>query len=142
MANAYTELKNKHQKEVNEFPIGVAFDDKQFAEAMEKLGFTSDDNDKVYSIGAGVFIRRTDSEAFGEMFKRHAKEREEAIANDATGEGYIYEMFAYELANHEYGYTYDAEPALDALDLTLEQVNADPRLKTAFNKAKRAQQQD
>ena len=32
-------------------------------------------------------------------------------------------MFSYELANHEYCITYDIEPTLDALGLTLDEIN-------------------
>lgn len=53
---------------------------------------------------------------------------EEAIAGDKTGEGFIYQMFLYELNNHEYGYTGDTEEALDALGYTAEEVVADDRL--------------
>ena len=35
----YNELREKHQKEVNEFPIGFAFSDQQFEEQMKKLGY-------------------------------------------------------------------------------------------------------
>lgn len=30
--NKYVDLKNKHQKEVNDFPIGAAFSNEQFKE--------------------------------------------------------------------------------------------------------------
>jgi len=36
--NSYLELKEKHQKEVNEFPMFFAFNDKQFKEGMKKFG--------------------------------------------------------------------------------------------------------
>jgi len=139
MANAYYELKQKHQAEVNNFPMVFAFSKQQFAEAMEKLGLTEADTDKIYSIGGGGFIRKSDSDAFGEMFKRHAKEMQEAVDADSTGDGFVFDMFNYELANHEYVLTYDVQPALDALDLTIEQVNTDPKLKHALEKACKAQ---
>lgn len=125
----YNELREKHQKEVNDFPIGFAFSDKQFEEQMQKLGLNPDDTSKVISIGGGGFIRKTDLKAFEEMFERHSKEMNEAIANDKTGEGFIKEMFLFELANHEYSYTHELEDTLEALDLTKEQVRNDQRLK-------------
>lgn len=133
--NSYEQLRNRQQEEFNEFPLGAAFSDKQFAEMMEKWGLTPEDTDKIYSIGAGCFIRRSDGEAFHELTSRHEKERKEAMAADKTGLGYIKDMFAYELANHEYGYTYDLEDTLDAVDLTLEQINADKRLVAGLNAA-------
>ena len=40
-----------------------------------------------------------------EMFRQHKRQRKIAAAADKTGNGYLLEMFRYELANHEYGYT-------------------------------------
>ena len=61
-----------------------------------------------------------------------------AIAEDKTGEGFIYEMFFCELDNHEYGYTGDSENTLYALGYTMRQVMADKRLLRGFEKACRA----
>jgi hypothetical protein len=115
-----------------------AFSNEQFEEGMEKLGLTTTDTDKVYSIGGGGFIRKTDSESFEEMFEMHKKETDEAINNDATGDGYIFDMFSYELANHEYGYTGEIEPTLDALGLTIEEINASDQLLNGLKKAKKS----
>ena len=131
----YRELKEKHQAEVNAFPLGAAFSDKQFTEMMAKWGLTKDDTDKIYRIGGGCYIRRTDRTAFNEMFNRHERERNEATEADPTGEGYIYQMFAYELSNHEYDYTRRFDETFDALDLTYEQIVNDKKLRRGLNKA-------
>ena len=60
--NAYVTMKQKHQAEVDAFPFGAAFSNKQFEEMMLKFGLTVDDTDKICSLGAGVFIRKTDKE--------------------------------------------------------------------------------
>lgn len=39
------------------------------------------------------------------------------------------------MADHEYGYTRDAEPALDALGIAVEDLAGDERLIYAFQKA-------
>lgn len=138
--SSYTEMKERHQIEVNAFPISFAFSNKQFEEGMKQLGLDPSETDKVYSLGGtGGFYRRTDAPALHEMFARHECERQEAMAADETGDGYIFEMFDYELANHEYSYTGDASDTLDALDLTYEQIAADPRLRHGFEKAKKHQ---
>jgi hypothetical protein len=137
MENKYLILKQKHQEEVNNFPMVFAFNKKQFEEAMEKLGLTVSDTDKVYDIGGGGLIRKTDSEALNEMGKRHSREMQEAIDGDPTGEGFIFDMFSYELDNHEYGYTGEIEPTLNALALTLEEIEADEKLLHGLNKARR-----
>jgi hypothetical protein len=139
MTNSYLVLKKKQQEEVNNFPMAFAFNEKQFEEAMEKLGLKKTDTHKVYSFGGGGICRRTDSEALRNMFDRHEKEMKEAIDNDSTGEGFIFDMFNYELANHEFGYTWDSEPTLEALGLTMEEVQANEKLLHGFNKAKKAQ---
>lgn len=131
--NAYIALKEKHQKEINNFPLGFAFSDKQFNEMMEKWGLTPDDTDKIYSIGMGGYVRKSDADAMHEMFNRHAKETE--IARKENENDYLYHMFNYELANHEYGYTGDLEDTLDALDLTMEEIKANKAMHEALQRA-------
>lgn len=131
--NPYVTLRNKHQKEMNAFPLGFAFSDKQFAEMMAKWNLSPDDTDKIYSIGGGGFVRKCDADAMHEMVERHTKEREEAIRENK--DDYLYHMFDYELANHEYSYTGDLTDTLDALDLTLEDIIADKRMDEALKRA-------
>ena len=132
--NPYLELKNKHQKEINDFPFGFAFSESQFNDMMiNKFGLTPEDTDKIYSIGSGGYVRKTDADAMHEMFDRHAKEREIAIKENK--DDYLYHMFNYELANHEYSYTGDLEDTLDALGLTYEEIKADKRMYEALKRA-------
>lgn len=131
----YLELKQKQQKEVNDFPLGFAFSEKQFEEMMTKFGLDKNDTDKIYSLGAGGYVRKSDAEAMDKMFTRHAEERQKAIDDDKTSTDYIYEMFAYELANHEYSITYGLEETLDALNLTMEEINKSKNLLNGLNKA-------
>ena len=131
----YLKLKEKHQKEVNDFPFGFAFSNEQFEDMMKKFGLKEKDTDKICSIGAGGYIRKSDSNAFDEMFKRHRKEIEDEIEKDKKGTGFIYEMFRYELSNHEYCITYDIEPTLDALGLTLDKINENQNLVKDMKKA-------
>ena len=134
--NAYRQLRDKQQAEVNAFPMFFAFSDKQFAEGMAKLGLEPGATDQIYKLGGtGGFYRRSDSQALRDMFDRHGKEMEEAIKADKTGEGFIFDMFDYELANHEYCITFDVEPALDALGLTIDEIMADKRMKKALLRA-------
>ena len=132
--NKYIELKNKIQKEVDEFPMGFAFSNEQFEKMKEELGVKEDR--ELLSIGAGGFIRKTDKDAFHELFNNKAKRIDEAIAEDKTGEGFIKDMFLYELANHEYCITYDLEDTLYALDLTYDEVMNDERLLRGLTLAK------
>lgn len=134
--NAYMEMKQRHQEEINAFPVVFAFGNQQFEEAMKKLGLKPSETDKVCSIyGAGDIFRKSDVPAYLEIVKRHRKEMEDAIAADRTGEGFIYDMFDYELSNHEYGYTRDPSDALDALGISWNRLENDERLLRGFKKA-------
>ena len=133
--NAYQQMKDRQQKEFDAFPIGAAFSDHQFQQMMEKWGLSVNDTDKICSIGGGCYIRKTDKDAFCDLMNRLNSEKENAIAADLTGDDFIFDMFVYELANHEYCITYDLEDTLDALGLTAEEINADKRLTHGLNKA-------
>ena len=135
MKNLYLELKNKHQKEMNAFPIGACFNQEQFAEMMQKWGLTVNDTDKIVSIGGGCYLRKCDVQAFGVLPTGFEAKKANAITADKTGDGYIYQMFLYELANHEYCITYDYEDTFDALELTIDEINADKRLLHGLRKA-------
>ena len=131
----YLELKQKQEKEVNEFPLGFAFSKEQFEEMMEKFGLDKNDTDKIYSLGGGCYVKKSDAEAMDKMSLRHKEERENAIDDNKTGTGYVYEMFAYELANHEYCITYDLEETLDSLGLTIDEINNNKNLLNGLKKA-------
>ena len=133
----YKELKQRQQAEVNAFPMAFAFGARQFEEGMKKLGLEPSEREKIVSIGGGGFIRKDDQEALKEMFRQHKRQRKIAAAADKTGTGYLLEMFRSELANHEYGYTRDPEPALDALGLTEQEIAGAKRLCTAYLTARR-----
>lgn len=97
MKNLYRELKNRQQKEMDTFPLGSCFNKEQFADMMQNWGLTENDTDKIYSIGFGCYIRKSDHAAFHEMLDRHERERKKAIAADKTGDGYICQMFLHVL---------------------------------------------
>lgn len=132
--NKYAELKNNLQKEFDAFPFGFAFSNEQFEKMKEELGVK--ENSELISIGAGGFIRKTDEKALDELINGKEKRIKEAIASDPTGEGFIKDMFLYELANHEYCITYDLRDTLEALDLTINEVMEDPRLKLGLELAR------
>lgn len=132
-------MKDRQMERFNKFPIKFAFSDEQFERGMRELGLEPSETDKVYSLpGTGGFYRRTDADELNKMWADFEREMETEIAADTTGDGFIYDMFYYELCNHEYGYTGDDEDAINALDLTYEEIEADDRLKNALYKAKRA----
>lgn len=137
MNNKYVEVKERHQKRVNKFPLMFAFSNSQFEDGMKKWGLTIDDTDKIYSIGAGGYIRKTDLEEYNKMWDEIRKEHNDLIEADKTGDGYIKDMFVYELGNHEYCITHDLTDTLDALELTYEKVINDNALKHGLELARK-----
>lgn len=125
----YTELKQQISEEVNSFPMMFAFSDEQFKEGLKKLGTWIG---AICSIGAGGFIRKSDSEAFGAMFDRHNK----IMATALKDNDFLTDAIEYELANHEYIITYDPEPALSALGISEKDI--DDRVRDCFQKARKS----
>ena len=76
---------------------------------MKKLGLKPGDTKLIYRAPGGMYYRKTDSDSLKEMMARFDREKEAAIVGDTTGEGFILDMFSTELANHEFGYTYELE---------------------------------
>ena len=138
--NTYLTMKQAHQKEVNDFPFFFAFSNKQFEEGMAKFGLSPNETDKIYSFGGtGGYYLRTDSDRLHEMLQRHRKEMSDAIKGDVSGEGFIFDMFNYELANHEFIISGDIEYTLEMLDISLKEYNKDARLKHGMSLAKKKQ---
>lgn len=97
MENKYDEIKEKHQQRVNNFPMMFAFSQEQLYEGMKKLGLKSTDTDKIYDMGMGCFIKKTDIDDYNKMWSEIRKEHNDLINADKTGDGYIKDMFVSEL---------------------------------------------
>ena len=134
--NRYEDLKQRQQQEFSAFPMQFAFSDSQFAEGMAALGLKPTDTDKIYKAPGGGFYRREDGPRLYDMMGRFDRELQEAIAEDETGDGFIFEMFLYELGNHEYDVTMELNETLDALGYTMEDIQADPRLCHGLERAR------
>jgi len=134
--NSYLEMKQRHQREVNDLPLFFAFSNEQFNESLQQMGLTSKDTDQLRSLGiGGGFYHKDNADKIHGTFQRHENERNEAIESDKKGNGYIYEMFLYELNNHEYGYTGDESDTFDTLGFTHAEVENNKALKFGFDKA-------
>ena len=131
----YLELKERHEKEFSIFPMIFAFSDKQFKEGMGKLGLTVNDTDKIYKNGYGEYYKKT----LKNLMHRHSDEFKALIESDQDGTGFILSMFDYELANHEYFITYDITDTLNALGLTVEDINKSKSLLNGLQLAKKRQ---
>lgn len=133
MKETYKQMKERHEKEVNDLPIMFAFSDEQFKEGMRKLGLEQTDYDKIYSLGAGGYYRREDSDMIHDCFKRHNQEMKEAMKD----ERFATSAFRYELANYEYCFTMDPLDAVRAVGLSMKEVQNSEMLSRALENAKR-----
>lgn len=133
--NAYAEMKKRHQVETNALPMYWAFTEERFDEVLKELGLTKNDTDKLCRAPGGGFCLASDAKMIADTLIRHRKELEAAIKADETGDGFIKDMFLYELRNHEYTYTLDTEETLNACGFSEVEVEADPRLKHGLEMA-------
>lgn len=138
----YQTMKARQQKEINTLPIKWAFSDKQFKQALAELGLTIEDTSQLVRVPGGGFMRKTEKHLLLEMFTRHEQELQAAIQADTDGTGFCFEMLDYELGNHEYCITHDVEPALDALGLDMDDIEASPQLKKALQMAQISQRRN
>lgn len=134
--NKYVVLKDKQQKEFDNFPLHWAFGDKQYKELLEKLNLTEEQAKKELVSGpAGCLLLKSDVPRFEEMLKSHTKELQEAIKNDTNGIGFIKDMFCSELYNHEYLYTRDLTQTLMSLGLDEKDFEKNPTLSKGLKMA-------
>jgi len=141
LVEKYIDIKNRHQKEFEALPMFFAFSKEQFTEGMEKFGLKVTDTDKIYKMNYGGFYKREDSKLFKEFYKRQEKEMTDAIESDKTGEGFIKDMFSYELANREFCYTWNDMDALETLGYTYKDIDKNEILANGLRLAKMDQQE-
>ncbi|MFA6105903.1 MAG: hypothetical protein WC725_04940 [Patescibacteria group bacterium] len=140
--NDYLALKKNQADRLDLFTkdnMFFAFSKQQLEEGMKSLGVT--DTSQLSSIPGGGIILKDKVAEYKELGTAFSDEMQKAIDSDTTGEGFIYNMFLYELDNHEYSYTGELDQTLDALDLTLEAVNASQPLLNGLNLAIKKQRQ-
>lgn len=135
--NEYLELKKRHQKELEEFPIAYAFSDKQLEEALEKLGATKEECVTVF--GHGDIVKRTDAKALVKMFERHTKELKQKLKNDHD---FAEAAFRYEMDNHEYAINWTGdEDVLACFSITFDDIRK-WGLQRAYSQARRKHMED
>lgn len=76
----YLDLKKKHQKEFDDFPIAYAFNDEQLKEALDKLGATKEECVTIF--GHGDIVKRTDAKSLIAMTRRHDEEMRQKLKDD------------------------------------------------------------
>lgn len=134
----YAQYKIWVQNKFNALPIYYAFGKKQFNEMLEKHfnGMSADDAPKyLYATNSGGYYLRTDAEQIHNTITEIDETLKRLISEDTTGDGFIYQMFIYELANHEYIITRDETETLDAVGITAEDLENNPAIKHGLKKA-------
>ena len=131
MTETYVQMANRHRAELDSLPIQWAFNKKQGEQALEALGVEpgKETDIKIVRIPGGGLCTEETFQQLTKILDRQVAEQQALIDADTTGEGFIFGMFDYELANHEYCITHDPEPTLDALGLDMEEVMESPTLK-------------
>jgi hypothetical protein len=127
----YLDLKKKHEKELSEFPIAYAFNEKQLEEALEKLGATKEECITVF--GHGDIVKRENSKPLVEMLERHIDEIKRKLREDVE---FAEAAFLYEMDNHEYAINWSAdEDVLDCFCINWEFIR-DHGLQMAYDSAR------
>lgn len=100
----YLEMQKRHQKELEDFPLAYAFNDKQLAEALEKLGATKEECVTVF--GHGDIVKRTDAKRLVKMLESRTEELKQKLKDDPE---FAEAAFLYEMDNHEYAINWDGD---------------------------------
>jgi hypothetical protein len=127
----YLDLKKQHEKELSEFPIAYAFNDKQLEEALEKLCATKEECVTVF--GHGDIVKRENAKPFIKMLERHAQEIKQKLIDDVE---FAEAAFLYEMDNHEYAINWSAdEDVMDCFCIDWDFIRKH-RLQMAYDSAR------
>lgn len=99
----YLDLRKKHKKELNDFPIKYAFSDEGLDKALKELDAKVEECTSI--TGCGDVIRKKDVPDWIKLMKRHKEELDELIKNHDVA----YEAFLYEMNNHEYAINWEGD---------------------------------
>ena len=136
--NLYRMQEAEHQRRVNDF-LGkyafFAFDEKQFNEGLAKLGIAPGTEGALVSIPGGGYLLADRGQELKDLLSKNSQERADAIRDTDTGAQFAYDMFRAALNDTEYSYSEDEEDALQRLGYSMQDIESDPILKPAFDKA-------
>ena len=125
----YEEYLKRRNEKFNKLPMRFAFNKEQLEEVKKELNASLEN--KLTYLGSGTFILSKDVHLLEECEESVEKEFKEEMKNY----DFVLEAFNYELANHEFGVTYDINESLESLGLTLEEVNKNETYKKALRTA-------
>lgn len=126
----YLDMKKRHTKELEEFPIAYAYNNEQFKAALEKLGAKKEECCTIHC--CGDIVRKSDVPRYKKMMQRIHDETIELLKSDPK---VAEEAFLYEMNNHEYAINWSGdEDVLDAFGLT-EDTLEEYGLERAYDRA-------
>ena len=136
----YVALKDKKQKVINEYLnkyAFFAFNEKQFKAGLEKLDISEEEASKRISrLGdTGGYILKERARGLKDLLDAADQEIANAVNDPETGEEFAYQMFRYELDNHEYCLTCDEDETLEALGYSWEDIRANKNLSFGLRRA-------
>lgn len=107
----YKEYREAKQKEVNELPLLFAFSGEQIGKILKEKNYKSEDLLSVPFIN-GCLIHKNDAEQVVAYFSKKSD-----LKKRLKDRPFFEEALFYELANHEFGYTWDFTDTFEALDI-------------------------
>ena len=131
-------LKAAHREDNDNFPFGYAFCKTQYKQMMEKWGFTEEDEDKVYTCGDGLYIRKTDLEAYQELKKQHQAEWDKL--NERFSE--LVKSFKKAMVKGKYLQNKDAPAVLKILKMSAKDINSNSTYSRAWFRAEQELSQE
>lgn len=133
--NNYNQFKTEKQEQISNLLNEIAFfafSEKQLKDGLLKLNIKEEEaKNKLVSIGGGGCALKSEAYRLDELISYFDKQFNELMKD----ENFAVSAFTYELINHEFGYTGDAEPAIESLGYELEEIVNNPHLKKCFRKA-------
>lgn len=138
--NLYKKAKDQYTSKMNNFINNYcffAFNQEQLENGLKKFNIEhAEIKRRLVRIHGGGLMIKEKIEEYRDLSNSYNELIQEQIKLDTTGDGFILDMFIYELDNHEYGYTYDDSDATEALGFTYEQIEQDSALLNGLRKAK------
>lgn len=101
--NKYLDLRKKHEKELNDFPMKYAFSDEGLDKALKELDAKVEECTSI--TGCGDVIRKKDVPDWIGLMKRQKAELDELMEDHDVA----YEAFLYEMNNHEYAINWEGD---------------------------------
>jgi len=104
----YQKLMRKQQAEFGELPVFWAFSNDGLARGLKKINAQPHE---LVALGAGGYMKKADLPLMESLLARHRQETAAAMQDD----DFAVSALVYELQNHEFSFTGDLQPALDAI---------------------------